>query len=215
MPLLDRSKLEFREMEGDEAEIVWEMLEDGSREMETRLMLFAMTRPAALLLMAVASSALRLALSSFAAALVVPVACFAVLLKLGLLLRRLRDSRGRRGEPGNLWVAVHDGEDVCGCLTFDPWLGDGRSGGSSSPPATVELRGLAVSRWHRRSGVGTFLLAAFEAGARTRGHRRVSLRVAAVNRAAIALFQKQGYRLSGTGGGRLCSSLTLEYAKDL
>ncbi|XP_067878133.1 probable N-acetyltransferase 14 [Heterodontus francisci] len=206
MPLLDISKLVFRQMEEGEREIVSEMLKDGSRETENRLLLYAMTRPAALLLMAVSSSALRFVLSSFAAALLAPVAFLAALLKVGLHWRwRLPPPAG-----GQLWVAVHDGEDVCGCVAFDPRDGGGRGG----DPPSVELLRLAVGRWHRRSGVATFLLAALEAWARAEGRRRVTLRVEAANRAAVALFEKRGYRPSGGGGG-LCSGISLEYAKDL
>ncbi|XP_078059675.1 putative N-acetyltransferase 14 [Mustelus asterias] len=205
MPLLERSKLIFREMIESEREIVMEMLKDGSRETENRLLLYAMTRPATLLLMAVGSSALRFALSSFAAALLVPVLCVAALLKLAL--------RWRSGLPHTrLWVAVYDDEDVCGCAAFDP-----KPGGRPESPA-LELRGLAVSRWHRRLGVATFLLATFEERARANGYRRATLRVDPVNRAAIALFEKHGYKssLGGGGGGvRLCSNISLEYAKDL
>ncbi|XP_041036013.1 N-acetyltransferase 14 [Carcharodon carcharias] len=204
MPPMEHSKLKFREMLETETEIVMEMLKDGSRETENRLLLYAMTRPAALLLMAVGSSALRFALSSFVAALLAPVLCAAALLRLALR-RRARPPRARP------WVAVYDGEDVCGCAAFDP-----RPGGLPGPPA-AELCRLAVSRWHRRSGVATFLLARFEDWARAHGYRRATLRVDLVNRAAIALFEKHGYKPSPGGGVgvRLCSSISIEYAKDL
>ncbi|XP_067832951.1 probable N-acetyltransferase 14 [Heptranchias perlo] len=177
-----------------------------------------MTRPTALLLMAVVSSALRFALSSFAAALLAPVVCAAALLKLRLLLRREgrgADDLGRlrsyyAAGGRRLWVAVHDGEDVCGCVAFDPEPG---GAGGRGPPA-VELRRMAVSRWYRRSGVATCMLGFFEGRARAEGYGRVVLRVDAVNRAAIALYEKNGYR-PRAGAGRLCHSLALEYSKDL
>ncbi|XP_078390408.1 putative N-acetyltransferase 14 [Cetorhinus maximus] len=205
MPPMENNKLKFREMLETETEIVMEMLKDGSRETENRLLLYAMTRPAALLLMAVGSSALRFALSSFAAALLAPMLCAAALLKLALR-RRARLPRARP------WVAVYDGEDVCGCVAFDP-----KPGGRLGSPPDAELCCLAVSRWHRRSGVATFLLARFEDWARANGYRRATLRVDLVNRAAIALFEKHGYKPSPGGGVgvRLCSSISLEYAKDL
>ncbi|XP_072345264.1 probable N-acetyltransferase 14 [Scyliorhinus torazame] len=207
MPPLEKDKLIFREMLDSELEIVMEMLKDGSRETENRLLLYAMTRPAALLLMAVGSSALRFVLSSFAAALLLPVVCVAALLKLAL--------HWRAGLPRTrIWVAVYDGEDVCGCAAFDP-----KPGGRPGSPA-LELHRLAVCRWHRRSGIATFLLAAFEERARKGGHRQATLRIDPVNRAAIALFEKHGYKPSlggggGGGGARLCSSISLEYVKDL
>ncbi|XP_059500331.1 probable N-acetyltransferase 14 [Stegostoma tigrinum] len=117
MPLIEKDKLTVREMLPHEEPIVRDLLQEASREWENRLLLHALTRPASLLLLAAAGGAARFALGSLAASLLLPPLCLAALLKLGLRARR-----GLRGRlrPGRLLVAVHDGDDVCGCLAFGP-----------------------------------------------------------------------------------------------
>ncbi|KAK1150661.1 N-acetyltransferase 14-like isoform X2 [Acipenser oxyrinchus oxyrinchus] len=82
MPTLDLSTMLVREMREDEAEFVTELLKDCFRGSENRLVLYLLTRPCSLLLLAVGSSALRFVFNSFMAALVVPVLLALCFLKL-------------------------------------------------------------------------------------------------------------------------------------
>ncbi|KAK6468635.1 N-acetyltransferase 14 [Huso huso] len=82
MPTLDLSTVLVREMREDEAEFVTELLKDCFRGSENRLVLYLLTRPCSLLLLAVGSSALRFVFNSFMAALVVPVLLALCFLKL-------------------------------------------------------------------------------------------------------------------------------------
>ncbi|KAK1150379.1 N-acetyltransferase 14, partial [Acipenser oxyrinchus oxyrinchus] len=68
MPTLDLSTVLVREMREDEAEFVTELLKDCFRGSENRLVLYLLTRPCSLLLLAVGSSALRFVFNSFMAA---------------------------------------------------------------------------------------------------------------------------------------------------
>ncbi|XP_074873965.1 putative N-acetyltransferase 14 [Carettochelys insculpta] len=208
MPTLDPSQLTIREMQEDEEQMVLELLKDGFKDTENRLILYVLTRPLALLLLAVVSSGLRFLLNSFVMALLGPV--LLTILALKLLLRRSPDlgrlrayyRAGRRG----LWVAVYDGEDVCGCVALEPHL--------SGATRTAELRRLAVSRWYRRSGVGRRLLAFLEAQARSQGYERVVLYAAVVAKAAVGLFESSGYRPTG-GRSWLGYTILQEYSKEL
>ncbi|MBN3274795.1 NAT14 acetyltransferase, partial [Polyodon spathula] len=82
MPTLDLSTVLMREMREDEAEFVTELLKDCFRGSENRLVLYLLTRPCSLLLLAVGSSALRFVFNSFLAALAVPVLLALCFLKL-------------------------------------------------------------------------------------------------------------------------------------
>ncbi|XP_077168970.1 putative N-acetyltransferase 14 [Paroedura picta] len=189
MPTLEPDQLSVREMREDEASMVLELLKDGFKDTENRLILYVLTRPLALLLMAVASSGLRFFLNSFVVALVVPVLLTVVALK--LLLWRSPDLRqlyayynaGHRG----LWVAVYDEDDICGCVALEPQDGE---------PRTAELKRLAVNRWYRRSGVGRRLLHFLEAQARAQGFKCLVAQVSVVTKAAIGLFESSGYQVS-------------------
>ncbi|XP_048373665.1 probable N-acetyltransferase 14 [Sphaerodactylus townsendi] len=186
MPNLEPEQLSIREMREDEASIVLELLKDGFKDTENRLILYVLTRPLALLLMAVVSSGLRFFLNSFVVALVVPVLVTVVALK--LLLWRSPDlkqlyayySAGHRG----LWVAVYDEDDVCGCVALEP---------RDEEPHTAELKRLAVNRWYRRSGVGRHLLRFLETQARAQGFKFLVAQVSVVTKAAIGLFESSGY----------------------
>jgi RimJ/RimL family protein N-acetyltransferase len=57
--------------------------------------------------------------------------------------------------------------------------------------------GLMVAIEHRRSGIGTALLAAAEAWARGAGVRKLELHVFPYNQAAIALYDRAGFRTVG------------------
>ena len=65
----------------------------------------------------------------------------------------------------------------------------------------AELLTLAVDPDRRRAGLGTALLAAFEAGARDRGATDAFLEVAADNAAARALYACAGYAEAGRRKG--------------
>ena len=65
----------------------------------------------------------------------------------------------------------------------------------------AELLTLAVEPAQRRQGAGARLLAAFEAAAIRRGAARAFLEVAADNIAAIALYRRAGYAISGRRRG--------------
>jgi ribosomal protein S18 acetylase RimI-like enzyme len=58
----------------------------------------------------------------------------------------------------------------------------------------ARLYSLAVRREQRGKGLGLLLLAAAEADARRRGCRIMTLEVHTRNRAAIALYERSGYR---------------------
>jgi ribosomal protein S18 acetylase RimI-like enzyme len=60
-----------------------------------------------------------------------------------------------------------------------------------------EINGLAVARARRRRGVARALLRAAETEARERGARKLRLRVLGDNGAARALYESEGYVVSG------------------
>lgn len=207
MPTLEPEQLAIREMKEDEAPLVLELLKDGFKDTENRLILYVLTRPMALLLMAIVSSGLRFLLNSFVVALVLPVLLTVVALK--LLLWRSPDLRhlhayystGQRG----LWVAVYDEDDVCGCVALEPHCRD---------PQTAELKRLAVNRWYRRSGVGRSLLRFLESQARAQGFKVLVAQVSVVTKAAIGLFESSGYDVS-SGRQWLGYTVQQEFSKEL
>ncbi|OCT70738.1 N-acetyltransferase 14 [Xenopus laevis] len=206
MPFIDERQLSVREMREEEAPVVLEMLKDGFKDTENRLILYILTRPLTLLLMAVASSGLRFFLNSFSVALVIPVLLTIVGLK--LLLWRSPDlkqiysyySIGQR----KIWVAVYDQDDICGCVALD----------TTQDPQTVELKRMSVSRWYRRSGVGTHLLKFFESHAKKKGFRCIVLYTSMVAKAATGLFNNCGYKVKG-GSDWLCYTIMQEFRKDI
>ncbi|XP_069039024.1 probable N-acetyltransferase 14 [Lepisosteus oculatus] len=86
MTRIDLSKVVIRRMKEEDIDFVKELIKEGSKGSENRLILYLLTRPLALLLLAVLSSALRFLLHSFVAALVLPV--FLVVLYLKVTLTR-------------------------------------------------------------------------------------------------------------------------------
>ncbi len=61
----------------------------------------------------------------------------------------------------------------------------------------TELLTLAVHPSARRRGIGSAIVNAFHAAARTRGATRSYLDVAATNAPAIALYERAGYSVAG------------------
>ncbi|XP_078510977.1 putative N-acetyltransferase 14 isoform X1 [Lissotriton helveticus] len=206
MPSLDESQLSIREMREEEAQLVLEMLKDGFKDTENRLILYVLTRPMSLLILAVISSGLRFLINSFIAALLIPVLVAIVVLKLLLWhspdLKRIYSyySAGQR----RIWVAVYDDDDVCGCVALEP----------TSDRRIAELKRLSVSRWYRRSGVASCLVRFFETHARNKGFLQVVLHTPVVSKASTGLFEKCGYKLNG-GWNWLGYTIVKEFIKDL
>lgn len=100
------------------------------------------------------------------------------------------------GVPETRWyvVAETDGE-LCGYAGL--LVGDG----------TADVQTLAVAPRHQRRGLGSMLLDALIAEARTRGARELLLEVRDDNEAALALYGRYGFerlarRRGYYGGGR-------------
>lgn len=91
---------------------------------------------------------------------------------------------------GDRLVALADGDPV-GLVT---WLVDARSG-------EAEIRALAVTVAARGSGIGRALLAAAQLRLREAGVRRGWVVTTNDNLAALALYQKAGYRLAELRAG--------------
>ena len=66
------------------------------------------------------------------------------------------------------------------------------------------VMGLAVAPGARRRGVGSALLAAAEQRARSRGARKLSLRVLSTNEAALRLYERLGFQREGTLRDEFC-----------
>jgi RimJ/RimL family protein N-acetyltransferase len=94
----------------------------------------------------------------------------------------------RRSHDAAVFVAEDDGE-VVGRLSV----------ARDSHPASRHVAdlGLMVAATHRRRGVGTALLDAAVAWARQTGVRKLELHVFPHNEAAIALYDKYGFRREG------------------
>jgi ribosomal protein S18 acetylase RimI-like enzyme len=91
-------------------------------------------------------------------------------------------------KPGaQAFVATIDGEP-CGLISFFP----DKDYFTDHPRAYVD--NLVVAEDAERKGVGRALLAFVERRARDNGLREVVLDVFAVNRGAIAFYERQGYR---------------------
>jgi ribosomal protein S18 acetylase RimI-like enzyme len=65
----------------------------------------------------------------------------------------------------------------------------------TEPPATWELKSLAVAASHRRRGLGRELVAVGLAHARDHGARRVLLATAAADVGLLHFYQRLGFRL--------------------
>jgi ribosomal-protein-alanine N-acetyltransferase len=78
---------------------------------------------------------------------------------------------------------------------------DGKIGGfivSEENPPLAHIITLDVEERHRRSGVGTALLEKIEANLAARGVRTILLETATTNEAAVAFWQRHGYRIEAT-----------------
>ncbi|XP_069462704.1 probable N-acetyltransferase 14 [Ambystoma mexicanum] len=206
MPTLVEDRVSVREMREEESQLVLEMLKDGFKDTENRLILYVLTRPMSLLILAVVSSGLRFLINSFIAALLIPVLVAIVILK--LLLWRSPDLKriysyytaGHR----KIWVAVYDEDDICGCVALEP----------THDRHVAELKRLSVSRWYRRLGVASCLVRFFETHARNKGFLQVVLHTPVVSKASSGLFEKCGYKKNG-GWNWLGYTIVQEYSKDL
>jgi RimJ/RimL family protein N-acetyltransferase len=94
----------------------------------------------------------------------------------------------RRSHDAGVFVA-EDGDEIVGRLSV----------ARDSHPASRHVAdlGLMVAASHRRRGVGTALLDAAVAWARLAGVRKLELHVFPHNEAAIALYERYGFRREG------------------
>ncbi|WP_309387219.1 GNAT family N-acetyltransferase [Cerasicoccus frondis] len=96
--------------------------------------------------------------------------------------------RERLAGDGVCWVAEIDGELVgaaLGCLS--------ECASYRRPSPMAELETLFVSSTVRGGGVGRQLVEAFRAWARENGAEKISIRVSASNRDAIAFYERLGF----------------------
>jgi [ribosomal protein S18]-alanine N-acetyltransferase len=78
---------------------------------------------------------------------------------------------------------------------------DGKIGGfivSEENPPLAHIITLDVEERHRRSGIGTALLEKIETNLAARGVRCILLETAITNEAAVAFWQRHGYRIEAT-----------------
>jgi ribosomal protein S18 acetylase RimI-like enzyme len=102
------------------------------------------------------------------------------------------------GGTGSAFVAVLDGRRA-GLVT---WLAETEDGAPGSPSA-AEIRALAVAGAARGRGVATALLAAAEDALRAAGVAGAWLVTTNDNLAALALYQRAGWRLVALRAGAL------------
>ena len=69
---------------------------------------------------------------------------------------------------------------------------------SEENPPLAHIITLDVTERHRRSGIGTALLQKIEANLAARGVRSILLETAITNEAAVAFWQRHGYRIEAT-----------------
>ncbi|KAJ8287827.1 hypothetical protein COCON_G00004860 [Conger conger] len=121
MVRLDLSEVVIRRMKEEDIEVVKELIKEGATGSENRLILHLLTRPLALLLLAVISSALRFVLHSFIMALILPV--FVVIIYLKLTIPR---SVGILGTSVPYWdymgTSCHGARN---CTLENPYAGGG------------------------------------------------------------------------------------------
>ena len=105
-------------------------------------------------------------------------------------------------DPANhFWVADEDGEVK------------GMVGVQRRSDQEAELRRMSVASTARRQGVGLMLLETVEAFCRDRGHQRIQLTTVTLLTAAIAMYRRFGFRLTGEEHyGRISAQ---HYTKDL
>jgi [ribosomal protein S18]-alanine N-acetyltransferase len=100
--------------------------------------------------------------------------------EVGLVCARLPVSR--LGKPGGVYLVAWQGEEPVGHAHLDR---------RADPP---ELQDVYVVEPFRRRGVATALTAAAERAAAADGNAELSLSVSERNAAAIALYERLGYR---------------------
>lgn len=105
-------------------------------------------------------------------------------------------------DPANhFWVADEDG------------VVKGMVGVQRRSDQEAELRRMSVASTARRQGVGLMLLETVEAFCRDRGHERIQLTTVTLLVAAIAMYRRFGFRLTGEEHyGRISAQ---HYVKDL
>ncbi|XP_035291937.1 probable N-acetyltransferase 14 isoform X2 [Anguilla rostrata] len=108
---LDLGEVVIRRMEEDDIEAVKELIKEGAQGSENRLILHLLTRPLALLLLAIISSALRFLLHSFILALILPV--FVVIMYLKLTIPRSVGILGTRKPYWDYMGTSHHGTGDC------------------------------------------------------------------------------------------------------
>lgn len=86
---------------------------------------------------------------------------------------------------GGFWVAVRNGKVI------------GTVGLESGATGAMELRRMYVSQAERRGGIGSLMLRFAEDECRRRTKQKIELSTSELQPAAIALYQKAGYRLLG------------------
>ena len=98
-----------------------------------------------------------------------------------------RASRGAAGEDQVTYVA-EDG---------DRWLGMATGLVDNVDASRIDLVGMFVEPAARGQGIGALLVDAVVGWARARGSARLYLWVTTTNRAALALYQRSGFRPTG------------------
>ncbi|KAI1885826.1 hypothetical protein AGOR_G00207780 [Albula goreensis] len=111
MVRLDLAEVVIRRMKEEDIEAVKELIKEGARGSENRLILYLLTRPVALLLLAIISSVLRFLLHSFVMALILPV--FIVIIYLKLTIPRSVGILGTRMPYWDYVGTSHQGAQDC------------------------------------------------------------------------------------------------------
>ncbi|GAA4534402.1 GNAT family N-acetyltransferase [Amycolatopsis samaneae] len=110
---------------------------------------------------------------------------------------RYHEARFRRqAEHTSTFLVAWDGARPVGVGEIR-WNGCAAAEVRASHPGCPEVNGLDVAADRRSRGIGSALLAAAEARARDRGHRRLGLGVDDDNPRAAALYLRLGYRETG------------------
>ncbi|KAJ8355009.1 hypothetical protein SKAU_G00225760 [Synaphobranchus kaupii] len=111
MVKLDLGEVVIRRMKEEDIETVKELIKEGAQGSENRLILHLLTRPLALLLLAIISSFLRFVLHSFIMALILPV--FVVIIYLKLTIPRSVGILGTRKPYWDYMGTSHRGARDC------------------------------------------------------------------------------------------------------
>ena len=114
--------------------------------------------------------------------------------------RALREEIERIAEyyrHGGFWVAL-EADELVGTFGLEP-----------AGPRVMELRRMYVSPAARRRGVGRAMLRYAEEETRRRGCDRLRLSTAQIQKEAIALYKRAGYRLVGEEAGEPASHKTV------